>query len=59
MTTERRQRDPYIWEALISLVSLVAGISISIVVYGADPHIRMLLGVFVAAVMAWKAGFEW
>ncbi|MEE4604928.1 MAG: hypothetical protein V2J65_26865, partial [Desulfobacteraceae bacterium] len=59
MTTERRQRDPYIWEALISLVSLVAGISISIVVYGADPHIPMLLGVFVAAVMAWKAGFEW
>ncbi|MCP4690730.1 MAG: Na+/H+ antiporter NhaC [Desulfobacterales bacterium] len=53
------QRDPYVWEALISLVSLVAGISISIVVYGADPHIPMLLGVFVAAVIAWKAGFPW
>jgi NhaC family Na+:H+ antiporter len=59
MATERRQRDPHIWEALLSLVSLVAGISISIVVYGADPHIPMLLGVLVAAVMAWKAGFEW
>src|SRR5210317_2400233 len=59
MLKAQEQRDPYIWEALISLFSLVVGISISIVVYGADPHIPMLLGVFVSAVMAWKAGFEW
>jgi NhaC family Na+:H+ antiporter len=59
MLRAQEQRDPYIWEALISLVSLVTGISVSIVVYGADPHIPMLLGVFVAAVMAWRAGFEW
>ena len=59
MADNSKQRDPHVWEALISLFSLVAGISISIVVYGADPHIPMLLGVFVAAVMAWKAGFEW
>ena len=59
MLKAQEQRDPYIWEALISLVSLVAGISVSIVVYGADPHIPMLLGVFVAAVIAWRAGFEW
>jgi NhaC family Na+:H+ antiporter len=59
MLKAQEQRDPYIWEALISLFSLVAGISISIVVYGADPHIPMLLGVFVAAVIAWRAGFEW
>ena len=32
MATGREQRDPYIWEALISLFSLVAGISTSIVV---------------------------
>ena len=59
MAANSKQRDPHVWEALISLASLVVGISISIVVYGADPHIPMLLGVFVAAVMAWKAGFEW
>ncbi|MCP4367745.1 MAG: Na+/H+ antiporter NhaC, partial [Deltaproteobacteria bacterium] len=59
MLRAQKQRDPYIWEALISLFSLVAGISISIVKYGADPHIPMLLGVFVAALMAWRAGFEW
>jgi Na+:H+ antiporter, NhaC family len=59
MLKAQEQRDPYNWEALISLLSLVAGISISIVVYGADPHIPMLLGVFVAAVIAWRAGCEW
>jgi len=59
MAAKRVQRDPFMWEALISLFSLVVGISISIVKYGADPHIPMLLGVFVAALMAWKAGFEW
>ena len=59
MAKERTQRDPYLWEALVSLVSLVAGISISIVKYGADPHIPMLLGVFIAAVFAYKAGYKW
>jgi len=59
MSAKKEQRDPFMWEALISLFSLVAGISISIVKYGADPHIPMLLGVFVAALIAWKAGFEW
>lgn len=59
MATARQLRDPYMWEALISLFSLVAGISVSIAIYGMDPHIPMLLGVFVAAVMAYKAGFKW
>ncbi len=59
MVRSKTQRDPYLWEALISLLSLVVGISISIVKYGADPHIPMLLGVFVAAVLAYKAGYQW
>lgn len=59
MAAQREQRDPHLWEALISLFSLVAGISISIIVYGTDPHISMLLGVLVAALMALKAGYRW
>lgn len=55
----RKQRDPYLWEALISLFSLIAGISIAIVVYGTDPHISMLLGVLIAALVAYRAGFKW
>ena len=40
-------RKPYVWEALVSLISLVAGISLSIVKFGSEPHIAMLIGVVV------------
>ena len=59
MTRPREPREPYFWEALISLLSLVIGISISLVKYGSDPHIPMLLGVFVAAVIAYNVGYDW
>ena len=52
-------RAPHFWEAIISLLSLVVGISVSIVVYGLDPHIPMLLGVLVASVVGLKCGFSW
>ena len=52
-------RAPHFWEAMISLFSLVVGISISIVVYGLDPHIPMLLGVSVASIVALRCGFNW
>jgi NhaC family Na+:H+ antiporter len=52
-------RAPHFWEAMISLFSLIAGISISIVIYGLDPHIPMLLGVFVASIVALRCGFDW
>ena len=52
-------RAPHFWEAMISLFSLVVGISLSIVVYGMDPHIPMLLGVMVASLVALRCGFPW
>ena len=52
-------RAPTLPEALVSLLSLVAGISVSIVVYGLDPQIPMLLGVFVASLVALRCGFTW
>ncbi|MDJ0609864.1 MAG: Na+/H+ antiporter NhaC [Kiloniellales bacterium] len=59
MFASKEQRDPYLWEALISLFSLVVGIMLSIVVYGTDPHIPMLLGVLVAGLVAYRSGFSW
>ena len=60
MTTAKPQvRELYLWEALISLLSLVVGIVFSIAIYGMDPQIPMLLGVMVAALMAWRAGYSW
>jgi len=59
MATKREKRDPYIWEALISILGLIFFISLAIVRYKADPHVPILLGVFVAAVVALRAGFSW
>ena len=59
MFISKEQREPYFWEAMISLFSLVVGIMLSILVYGTDPHIPMLLGVFVAAIIATRAGYKW
>lgn len=52
-------RMPYFWESIISLVSLVIGISVSIVVYGLDPQIPMLMGVVVASLVAMRCKFSW
>ncbi|MEO1089876.1 MAG: Na+/H+ antiporter NhaC [Pseudomonadota bacterium] len=52
-------RLPTLGEALISLFSLVVGISVSIVMFGMDPHIPMLLGVIVASIVALRCGFSW
>ncbi len=52
-------RAPHFWEAMISLFSLVVGIGVSIVIYGLDPHIPMLFGVLVAAVVGLRCGFSW
>lgn len=54
-----RARAPHFWEAMISLASLVLGISISIVIYGLDPQIPMLIGVTVASLVAMRCGFNW
>lgn len=59
MATKREKRDPYIWEALISILGLIFFISLAILRYKADPHVPILLGVFVAAVVALRAGFSW
>lgn len=59
MTEKSEPRLPTIPEALISLLSLVAGISISIAFYGLDPQIPMLLGVGVAGLVAWRCGHGW
>jgi NhaC family Na+:H+ antiporter len=52
-------RDPYLWEAVVSLLSLVLGISLSIVKFESEPHIAMLIGVMVASFIAWRCGYSW
>ena len=59
MATKREKRDPYLWEALISILGLVFFISLAIVRYESDAHVPILLGVLVAAVIGMRAGFSW
>ena len=59
MATQREKRDPYLWEALISILGLIVFISLAIVRYGIDPHVPILIGVFVAAMIGMKAGYTW
>ena len=59
MATKREKRDPYLWEALISILGLVLFISLAIVRYETDPHVPILLGVLIAAIIGLRAGFTW
>ncbi len=56
---KRVKRDPYAWESIISIIALIFFISLSIVKYGTDPQIPILLGVLVASLVAVRAGFSW
>jgi hypothetical protein len=59
MAEKREKRDPYLWEALISIVGLIIFISLAIVRYETDAHVPILLGVLVAAIIGMRAGFSW
>jgi NhaC family Na+:H+ antiporter len=59
MATKREKRDPYLWEALISILGLVLFISLAIVRYKIDAHVPILLGVLIAGLIGLKAGFTW
>jgi len=59
MAARREKRDPYFWEALISILGLVFFISLAIVRYETDAHVPILLGVLVAAIIGMRAGYSW
>lgn len=52
-------RKPYMYEALLSFGFLILVMGVGIAVFGADPHIPMLIGTAFAAVMALKIGYKW
>ena len=59
MATKREKRNPYFWEALISILGLIVFISLAIVRYETDAQVPILLGTLVAAVIGLRAGFTW
>jgi len=59
MASKREKRDPYLWEAAVSILSLIVFISLAIVRYETDAHVPILLGVLIAAIVGMRAGFTW
>ena len=59
MATKREKRDPYLWEALISILGLVLFISLAILRYETDAQVPILLGVLIAAIIGMRAGYSW
>ena len=55
----REPRMPKVLEALITLGLLIAVLAVGIVIYGADVHVPMFVGVCVAAIMALYLGHKW
>ena len=50
---------PKLWEALVTLLILVAALAVGIIIYGVDPHVPMFVGVCAAALMAMHLGYKW
>ncbi len=59
MSFNREKRDPYFWEALVSIAGLILFISLAILRYETDAHVPILLGVFVAALVGLRAGYSY
>lgn len=55
----RDGRMPKVWEALITLVALIALLAVGIIIFGAPVHVPMFCGVCVAALMALYLGYKW
>lgn len=55
----REPRRPSVYHSLITFAILVVVMSVAIVVYGADVHIPMLVGVVAASCMALYLGYSW
>lgn len=55
----RKPRKPHLYEAVITFLFLIVVMAIGIAVFGADPHIPLLIGAAFAALMALRLGYSW
>lgn len=55
----REKKMPKVWQSLLVLGILIASIAVGILVFDADAHVPMLVGVAVAAIMALFIGYRW
>lgn len=55
----KKVKETKLIHSLITFAVLVAVMSVSIIIYGADPHVPMFVGVVAAACMALYLGYTW
>lgn len=55
----RQPRRPKVWEALIPIAVLLVTMVVGTLVWGADPHIPLVLSCIVTAIMAAVCGNSW
>ncbi|WP_406682595.1 Na+/H+ antiporter NhaC [Shouchella clausii] len=53
------KKDISFWFALLPLITMITAMAVTIVGLEGDPHIPLMIGTAVAALMAMKAGFKW
>lgn len=59
MAISREPREPHVWEASLSILGLVAAISSGLLIFHSEPHIPILIGALIAALIAFKTGHSW
>lgn len=55
----REKKMPKVWQSLLVLGILITSIAVGILVFDADAHVPMLVGVAAAAIMALFIGYRW
>lgn len=55
----REKKMPKVWQSVLVLGILIASIAVGILVFDADAHVPMLVGVAAAAIMALFIGYRW
>lgn len=55
----REKREPTVGIALIPIITMVIVLFVGIFVYGADPHIPIMISAVVASLVALYLGFSW
>jgi Na+:H+ antiporter, NhaC family len=53
------KRKPYLWEAVIPVIALIAFLSVTIVVFDESPHVPLMFAALVAGIMAFRVGLKW
>lgn len=53
------KRQPKLWEAIFTFITLIIVMAVGIIIFKADPHVPMFIGVIAASLMALRLGYKW